>query len=93
MKHNEMPSWQKSLRMREGTLYNDELVDIVARLPYWQRQKLRIWLRDQEIQEPELEETDLLEYVRKEVSSLLPLVPTDELSRVLQIVRMYAGGR
>lgn len=87
------PGWLNELRMREGTFYRDDLDDMVARLPPWARMKLRVWLREQEAQDHNPEEKDLLDYVKKETSALLPLVPHDELQRVLQIVRLYAGGR
>ena len=87
------PGWLNELRMREGTFFRDDLDYIVARLPLWMRMKLRVWLREQEAQERNPEEKDLLDYVKKETSALLPLVPHDELQRVLQIVRLYAGGR
>ena len=93
MNHNKMPGWQQALRMREGTLFRDDLDDTVAQLPYWMRQKLRVWLREQDMKEPEPGDNELLDFVRSEVSALLPLVPPDELRRLLQIVRLYAGGR
>lgn len=94
MKHNgTTPQWLEDLRRREAPSYRSELSEQVDRLPYWMQQKLRVWLREQEPQEPSLEDTELLAYVKKEVAALLPLVPPDELRRVLQIVRLYAGGR
>lgn len=90
---DEMPKWRKALLAREGSLYEDELVKQVSVLPFFMREKLRIWLAEQEIEEFTPEETEMLEYVKKEVVSYLPLVPKDELKRILQIVQLYAGGK
>lgn len=70
-----------------------ELIDQISRLSYWKQQKLRVYLRNLEGEEPRTDDSDLLDLVKKEVAAILPLVPPDDLMRVLQIVRLYACGR
>lgn len=70
-----------------------ELIDQVSSLSYWKQQKLRVWLRELEGEEPRPDDAALLDLVKKEVAAILPLVPPDDLMRVLQIVRLYACGR
>lgn len=93
MHKEQMEPWRRALRQREGTLYRDTLDETVAALPYWMREKLRLWLREQTAEEPEPEAAEALDYARREIVGMLGLVPKDRLALLVQIVRLFASGR
>lgn len=85
-------TWRQELARRDTLHRQDDLQEMVAALPWAQREQLRGWLMLH--QDPQaVEDAPAMEAARREIDALLPWIRPDGLRCLVRVARAMAEKR
>ena len=85
-------AWRQELARRDSLGAPDELTEMVAALPWAQREELRAWLL-QHMTPPGVEDATGREAARREIDAAMPWIRTEALPYLVRMARALAERR
>lgn len=85
-------SWRQELARRDSLGKVDDLQEMVAALPWAQREELRAWLLIR-MEQPGVEDAAAREATRQEIDALLPWIRPEALRYLVRMARALAERR